>query len=262
MIFASDLDRTLIYSEKFTKDTKNIEVVEYKDEVPLSYMTSKAKKMLDRLRKKINFVPVTTRTMEQYKRISLFQDELVPEYAITSNGGNVLIDGVQDLDWQAHIKEKISENGYSLKYVYEMTEELRFKSWVKKTRIADDVFFYLLTNKDKIDFDVIKKWSSKLNEIDWKLIKHGRKIYCIPKCVNKRDALKHVAKKIGGKFIISSGDSRMDLTMESLSDTFIVPSHGELVVMDYVKEGDTIVFSEKEGIRAAESILEVVESSI
>ncbi len=75
-------------------------MVEYKDSEPLSYMTKDAQQKLIEIRGKWTFVPVTTRTMEQYKRINLFHNEHVPQYAITSNGGNVLINGEPDLLWR------------------------------------------------------------------------------------------------------------------------------------------------------------------
>lgn len=260
MIFASDLDRTLIYSSKFIDENIDVEVVEYKATEPLSYMTKEAKKLLSDLRNKIDFVPVTTRTIEQYKRICLFHDERVPKYAITSNGGNVLINGETDLEWQSYISTTISQNGHTVESVYKLTEELRGQPWVEKARIADEVFFYLLVYKEDVDFEILEEWSLKLEAIQWELIEHGRKIYCIPKCVNKCDALAYVSKKMGDKSIVSSGDSRMDLTMKAISESFIVPRHGELVELDHVKESVDVIFTEFTGIKAAESILNTVSN--
>lgn len=54
------------------------------------------------------FIPVTTRTIEQFQRITLFQNEIIPEYAITSNGGNILHNGKQDVTWNKEIKKNFS----------------------------------------------------------------------------------------------------------------------------------------------------------
>ena len=101
MIFASDLDRTLIYSNRLlTKNhlpvpIRNVEVYNGRE---ISYMTEKAIALLRELADEMMFIPVTTRTVEQYHRIALFREEIRPTYAITCNGGVVLNNGnVDDL---------------------------------------------------------------------------------------------------------------------------------------------------------------------
>jgi len=262
MIFASDLDRTLIYSSKFISDEIETVVVEYKDREPLSYMTKDAQQKLVEIRGKWTFVPVTTRTMEQYKRINLFQNDDVPQYAITSNGGNVLINGEPDLVWREKIESTINKEGFGVLKVYDLMASLFEEEWVEKVRIADDVFFYMLVYKDDVNMDLINTWARKLDAMDWELIEHGRKIYCIPKCVNKRDALDYVASRIKATKIVSSGDSRMDLTMQSISDQFIVPRHGELVFSQWIKENERTVITEFEGIKAAESVIQLASETL
>src|SRR4051794_41187319 len=117
MIFASDLDRTLIYSSKFfdPKQTelsvRNVEVYNGRE---ISYMTEKAIQLLKELSEQMMFIPVTTRTVEQYSRISLFQEEIRPAYAITCNGGVVLKDGQVDRYWEEFVQSKINDSHTSL----------------------------------------------------------------------------------------------------------------------------------------------------
>ena len=79
MLFASDLDRTLIYSprtfdgEELKEEVCSVEIYENK---PISFMTKNALMMLKELTKRLLFVPVTTRTKLQYLRIHLFQKRL------------------------------------------------------------------------------------------------------------------------------------------------------------------------------------------
>ena len=63
----------------------NVEVYNGKE---ISFMTEKAIALLRELSEEMMFVPVTTRTVEQYNRVSLFREEIRPTYAITSNGGS------------------------------------------------------------------------------------------------------------------------------------------------------------------------------
>lgn len=259
MLFASDLDRTLIYSSKFIEENDQAEVVEYKDGEPLSYMTTQAVKALSELRSKVEFIPVTTRTREQYQRIHLFHGNDQPHYAITSNGGTILINGEVDLEWNAYILQELAQEGKDLEAVYELLTPLLNQSWVEKTRIADNVFFYMLVYKDEVDMVLLDEWREVLDKLDWELIEHGRKVYFIPKCVNKRDALAYIAKKVGAKKIVTSGDSRMDLTMASISERFIIPRHGELVSFETLSQDDQVVLTASKGISAAEEVITLAE---
>ena len=93
------------------------------------------------------FVPVTTRTIEQYKRISLLKNIIIPEYAIVSNGGNILINGETDSYWAKIISFKIKSECISSKKVLERFNEIKNSEWVYKERQADNLFITLLLTK-------------------------------------------------------------------------------------------------------------------
>ena len=76
--------------ESLNVSVRNVEVYNGRE---ISFMTEKAIALLRELSDEMMFVPVTTRTVEQYNRVSLFHDEIRPTYAITCNGGVVLKDG-------------------------------------------------------------------------------------------------------------------------------------------------------------------------
>lgn len=76
MIYASDLDRTLIFSHRFLdehKYNKKIVLVEDKDGKEISYMSELAYNKLQEINnnKDITFIPTTTRSLEEYNRIRL-----------------------------------------------------------------------------------------------------------------------------------------------------------------------------------------------
>jgi hypothetical protein len=76
-IVASDLDRTLIYSAAALalampdEEAPRLLTVEVHEARPLSYMTETAGRLLVELAAAVRFVPATTRTRKQYRRISL-----------------------------------------------------------------------------------------------------------------------------------------------------------------------------------------------
>ena len=90
-MLASDLDNTLIYSYKqdIGRDKVLVETMEDKE---LSFMTRKSWELLRDLREEILFVPVSTRSADQYRRIRFFLD-WTPDFALVSNGGTLLTGG-------------------------------------------------------------------------------------------------------------------------------------------------------------------------
>jgi hypothetical protein len=54
-----------------------------KDDKIISYILSDTLENLKSLMDKVIFIPATTRTMEQYRRIKIFRD-IVPKYAVVT----------------------------------------------------------------------------------------------------------------------------------------------------------------------------------
>ncbi|MDE7294517.1 MAG: HAD family hydrolase, partial [Oscillospiraceae bacterium] len=67
MIFLSDLDNTLIFSYK--KMSPDNLCVETKEGKKLSYMTHEGGRLFREMTEKMRFIPITTRSVEQYSRI-------------------------------------------------------------------------------------------------------------------------------------------------------------------------------------------------
>ena len=56
-------------------------------------MTESAFSMLKEVNRQVLFIPVTTRTTEQFNRFVIFEKEIPLTYAITTNGANILYKG-------------------------------------------------------------------------------------------------------------------------------------------------------------------------
>ena len=103
-IFATDLDRSLMFSSKFLEEGMKSVCIETLEGKEISYMLEESLNLLDKVKgtSGLGFIPVTTRSVEQYKRVSSIQD---CEYAITTNGGVILHKGKKYDKWEKHIKE-------------------------------------------------------------------------------------------------------------------------------------------------------------
>ncbi|MBS2967438.1 haloacid dehalogenase [Metabacillus sp. KIGAM252] len=255
MIFASDLDQTLIYSRRsFRHDPaeEDIRLIETLDGKEISFMTHRAIELLKQVAERAMFVPVTTRTIEQFKRITIFQSELSSEYAVTSNGGNILKNGTPDADWNRLITGQL-KNGLAREDMLEKFKEIAHDEWVLKQRTADDLFSYCIIDRDKVpaELDSFTKW---LSEAGWTHSMQGRKLYFVPKPVSKWAAIEYIKGIEGKQTVAAAGDSLLDLCLLENADFPFAPRHGELQEQGQDSYGK-IIRTEQEGIFASEEIL-------
>ncbi|MCT4605524.1 MAG: hypothetical protein N4A64_05350 [Marinisporobacter sp.] len=260
MIFASDLDRTLIYSKKFVSNKDCIRLVEKKDHEEISFMTETAIEELKSVSEDMLFIPVTTRTIEQYKRIAIFE-EISPKYAIVSNGGNILVNGEVDEEWHHLIQKKIKKDCLPLEELLLKFDEIASKEWLLRRRMADNLFTYCIVDGEKIPMEKLNAFIKWLELRNWKVSLQGRKLYFVPYCVCKWKALEYIKERENIDFIISAGDSLLDLPMLKKADIGIAPPHGEIYrIYKDTEETKNIIFTEKEGISASEEILEKINN--
>ena len=202
-MIASDLDRTLIYSpsalQLATTDetTPNLVSVEILEGRPHSFTSLAATRRLAELSEVATFVPTTTRTMAQYLRVRF--PGVTSKYAITSNGGNILVDGVPDEAWHRSTESAIAACDATLA---EVKHELRARSqddWAIKRRVGDDLFCYIVVELRLLPDGFIESWTQWCNERGWKVSVQGRKIYAIPEPLSKERAMLAVARRSRGR---------------------------------------------------------------
>ena len=89
ILFACDLDNTLIHSHKHRRaDDICIEIYEGREQ---SFISPRALDLLKKISEKILFIPVTTRSITQYRRI-FWTEDFKPRFAVVANGA-YLLDG-------------------------------------------------------------------------------------------------------------------------------------------------------------------------
>lgn len=204
-IFFTDLDGTLIFSAK--RSTPEDVVVEYKDGEPISCITAFQK---EHLRYLMNVVPVTTRSIEQYKRIR-FPEGFAPEYAITDNGGNLLINGEPDPEWAAQSVEYTKECAEELSKCREILERDIHRCF--EIRMVDGLFLFTKSSDPAATVAALGKGERVESFYT------GEKVYVIPKKISKGEAAKRLLERVRfAGAVISAGDSEMDLTLLNIAD--------------------------------------------
>ena len=264
MLFASDLDQTLIYSHRRLLNQEldqQIRPVESLEDRFISFMTQNALGTLKGIAQSCLFVPVTTRTKLQYRRINFHEYGITHHYAVTSNGGTIFAEGVEDKDWSQIILEG-KDNCLAARDLIAKFNNIAHPSWVIKDsgKLADDLFYYCLIEREKIpatELAAFKIWAS---DNRWELSVQGRKLYLVPLNVNKKAAIQYIKEKEGITRVVAAGDSLLDLDMLKAADLALAPAHGELYslyLQGLLGLGD-IRFSRNSGILAAEEILRIV----
>ncbi len=261
VLVATDLDRTMIYSRNaFSTDDELATVcVEHLEGAPLSYMTTIAATRMRTLTRPAAVVPTTTRTIKQFGRIQL--PGAPWRYAITSNGGNILVDGVPDMRWRIDIDAEVRAGGATLSAI---SAELRARideSWVSKFRVADHLFCYLVVKPKAVPDGFLAEWDAWCRPRGWSASQQGRKIYTMPLAVCKSRAVAEVRRRLieSGELTdtaltLAAGDGALDAEMLRAADSAIRPRHGELELLNWTHPNLTV--TESTGIMAGEEILD------
>jgi hypothetical protein len=257
VLVASDLDRTLIYSSAALALTMpdarapRLLCVEVHESKPLSFMTETAAGLLAELGDAAVFVPTTTRTRKQYQRINLPGPP--PRYAICANGGHLLVDGVTDLDWHAAVTARLADECAPLAEIRDHLMTAADPVWVRKHRVAEDLFAYLVVERELLPEEWVKELAVWAENRGWTVSLQGRKIYAVPKPLTKSAAVRELARRTGADLTLSAGDSLLDADLLLSTDQGWRPSHGELA--DAAWTAPTITALPERGVLAGERIL-------
>lgn len=181
------------------------------------FMSPKSHEMLHELLKRNVFVPVTTRSIEQYRRIE-WPKGLEPTYAVTTNGAILLKKSEIDDEWLQSSKEAI------LPYISEIARLhalLSSQSKYIRCRIVDDMYLFAYC-KDGVSIeDCAREYAGKT---PLHVIASGRKLYCLPPCITKGMAVHKLRNALSPQKVVCAGDSIIDLSMLEEADIALTPN--------------------------------------
>lgn len=259
MFFISDLDQTLIYSHNAINNFNgtippDLYCAEVHNNEKCSYQTLKAKNYCNILINNKCFIPATTRTIEQYKRIKLSSKKL--PWVIVYNGAVILNDGFIDKEWNNQVMSRLKN---SLDFINMEVKLLSYSRspWLIKMKRAGSWFFYFIVDRKKIDNKKIEELNNLATINNWVFSQQGRKLYFIPKCLNKKEAAFYILSKFNNSDFVAAGDSKLDITLIDKAVEGYIPSHGELyesyIKKQYINENVSIM--ESQGVYCGEEIL-------
>ncbi|GLC90283.1 HAD family hydrolase [Lysinibacillus piscis] len=260
LLFTSDLDRTLIYSNRMFHrypPATNTIVVEYKEQAPLSMMTEATIPLLQQVRQCTQFVPVTTRARHLYERIGLMK-ELQPTFAITSNGGTILIDGQPDATWEKLLRQRIEDSAISHAAMEKQFQAFQSSRWLQRSEYVDYLFAVHYIDREALQLDELQTITQQLAEQGWYVLLHGRKLYIMPHVLTKEAAVTYLKEQFGTYNLhVAAGDSILDYGMMAIADIAYTPHHGDVQEMQQCSLPHT-TYSRKSGEAFTKELLEAV----
>jgi hypothetical protein len=255
VLIATDLDRTLIYSrgavEAHGDSDLPLESVERHEGKDASWMTAAAATSFARLAERATVVPATTRTPEQWQRVRLPGPPA--RYAITANGGVLLVDGRVDHGWDATVAAELAQVA-PLPEIWEYASRVCRPDWTVKLRNARGLFCYAVLHRKRVPAGFVAEAAGWAEHRGWQLSLQGRKLYWVPRSLTKSAAVAEVARRVGSERVLAAGDSLLDVDLLEAADRGIVARHGELVASGW--RSSSVIVTTRSGVRAGAEIVD------
>jgi len=255
-MFFTDLDRTLIFSKRFSiKERDRLVAVEKKEDREISYMTKRAVSLLSEYRKIGEFIPVTARSLEQAMRIDFIKGQL-PEWMVTENGRAIYHHGNRFHEWDTLFVEKMKNIHEKILVAQEKFHQIFVDELGCEIFSPNDEM--MIAKIDHLSEEQKNELGERLgffNEYDCVIHFHPRKIYLMPNIISKGEAVRYLIEKLSPEITISAGDTDMDESMFHETQHHIVPLHHTIVNRGYIT-------TKNEGFVSGEEILEYVIKKI
>lgn len=232
ILFASDLDNTLLFSYRHRREDDSC--VEHLDGKEQGFCTRKSLLLLAQVCKRAQFVPVTTRSLDQYRRIA-WPAACVPRYAVTTNGGILLADGEEDPEWSAQTRELTAPWREELLRLHSRLPEAPM---LRRCRMVDGLYLFAACD-DVESAQAGGKFFAGQTSLD--IAVSGRKVYFFPPPLNKGTAVKRLKERFQPEKTICAGDSVIDIPMLRAADLAILPNP------DLLQDGNSAVLKIHQG---------------
>lgn len=217
-VWFTDLDNTLLHSFKHKRSTDIC--TEYKLGKEQGYTDTSILYKFRELQKLPNetltIIPITTRSYEQYSRITLFDTK--HPIAVTTNGGRIYKNGLEQVKYLSLIQEKYEKE---LNCIHEIYRKLH-KENIADLRLVDHMFLHINTTEETVDY-VNSKLEEIVAESELKRLqveRVGTKLYAMIDNINKAYAIDYILHELitDPCEVICSGDSYLDFCMFNFAD--------------------------------------------
>lgn len=209
ILFVSDIDRTLIYPQRFAR--KGDVCIEWsKDGKELSYASPDNLEDLIKLSKLTKLVLVTARTEEQYRRIK-WPEELEIHSVVINLGNDLLFSQeINPQEWNEKTDNSMKEHLEDLKNASKWLSEQEF---VERCSIRNDRFTFARFN-DKWNANEKRTLQDKLkSDFNCNCDLMGERLYLTIPGHDKGTAVSRLTKHLHPDTVMVAGDDKPDVPM-------------------------------------------------
>lgn len=213
ILFACDLDQTLLHSRH--KYVPGDIPAEYYQGHPQTLISPEAFKRFQSLPPEVVFMPVTTRSELQYRRVFLISSP-TPQLAVFAHGARLLRYGKDDTAWSDLAQAMLAPA------TPEFEQGMRLLKQLGATRIlwTDGVYIQCHTeNPVWVAQELQRLMQPALTEILW----GDKKLFLMARAVNKGTAVRRLKQLSGADLLYAAGDSQFDVPMLAAADVALVP---------------------------------------
>lgn len=211
MTFCSDVDGTLIYYVNRLMEFPEWVLLQCKNQ----FMTKESYRLLQEVRQKVEFIPVTARSVEKYREIA--EDLGNPNFALVCNGAVLLANGGVVTEWLQESKalaEKSEEDFDKAIAFCKKQSSVKKITWEQGVRI-------LITTSNTRKLREKLTASLELKTVDLWIA--GSVLEVVPKGLTKGEAVRRWREQFAPKFLLAAGNGEIDFTMAEYADVFLAP---------------------------------------
>lgn len=180
-------------------------------------MFPEAYKLIRQVNNSAIIMPVTTRSIEQYRRIQ-WPEGCTPTYALTTNGAILLKESEIHDEWLRDSQQSIAPYREELDRLFKMLSE---QDLFIRCRIVDDFYLFVYCKRTTGIDECAEKYQK---ETPLYVRASGRKLYFFPPSINKGIAVQKIKCSLSPKILICAGDSKIDVPMLQEADIALVPN--------------------------------------
>lgn len=215
ILLACDLDNTLLYSYQHRQPGDLcVEMLGGREQ---GFMTPRTAELLKAVTARVELVPVTTRSIEQYNRIC-WPAGCTPAYAAVANGAVLLKHGAEEPSWSRGSADLIAPYARELSALLpEFSDRERFL----RCRIVDGAYLFVYCGSGVSPADCVQAYQprTRLNAVS-----AGKKVYFFPPGLDKGSALRRLRDLLRPAAAVAAGDSSIDTPMLQGADLALLPA--------------------------------------
>lgn len=214
-LFLTDLDSTMIRSHRHPSAPDSV-WVEMLNGHRQSFMTKKTHQFFSE-QTTYWVVPLTTRTHAQYERLAESLSALGWHTALICNGAVLLENGKENVAWSAESERLAAPALPHLTALMQTAEQAVGAEHI----ISVLPFFFYVRGTDPEQMSALLQ--SRADSEQVAVFRDARKVYCIPRTLDKGSAARRFRRYSGHERLIAAGDSAFDLPLLAEADIGICP---------------------------------------